>query len=174
VYPVLLYDKARESAAVAELRVPAAGEAPPVIRLTRCGAATVRLLDASGTAVAGQRPSVWFWLGDDRPAGGEGADKDPGSAAIDASRVDPRHYLPGPLTAGDGVLQLPALIPGMQYTVQFADRAGRVISSKPFRVQPGESVRLPDLVMPPDVEHAGGAEPAVEKPAKPPEATEDK
>jgi hypothetical protein len=131
------------------LTVPTADEPPPVVRLAPCGSAKVRLVDAAGKPVAGNRVQVWAWLADDHPAGPATA-AGRGCHAYAASSVDPRSYVPGPATGVDGVVRLPALVPGLQYSVRFADPAGRSIATPPFRVRAGETVRLPDVMVPPE------------------------
>jgi hypothetical protein len=150
-YPVLVLDPERELAAVTELQTPIAGETPTVVRLAPCGAAAVRLVDAVGRPVTGTRAKVWVWLPDDHPAW-------PATArvgiphAFAASSVDPRHYVLDPVTDEDGLVKLPALVPGLQYSVRFGDTAGRSVTTPPFRVTAGETVRLPDVVVPPDAQ----------------------
>jgi RNA polymerase sigma factor (sigma-70 family) len=183
VYPVLLFDAVRGLAAVAEFQIPAVqapGASPgnpsigrgPTIRLTPCGSASVRLVDATGRPLAGRRPQVEFWLADDRPASLDVKGNGPWSNAMDASWVDPRHYLPGPITDADGVLTVPTLIPGLQYHILFNDAGPKGVYAAPFRVAPGQSLRLPDLVARPDgddEEHARPPSDARSNPADDPE-----
>jgi RNA polymerase sigma factor (sigma-70 family) len=154
-YPVLLLDPARGQAAAAELQVPRAGDPLPTVRLAPCGAAEVRLTDAAGRPIAGQRPFVRVWLSYDRPAGEpESAGPNRRPVPMDPSWVDPRHYLPGPATDADGRIVLPALVPGLEYSVSFLGDDRRYFHAKPFRVAPGQVVRLPDIVSGED--EAGG------------------
>jgi hypothetical protein len=53
------------------------------------------------------------------------------------------------------VATVPALIPGLQYHVTFTDLGPRGVYTEPFRVAPGQAVRLPDLAAPPEPEDAG-------------------
>jgi RNA polymerase sigma factor (sigma-70 family) len=145
-YPVLLFDAAHALAAVAEVHVPAAGEAPPTVRLAPCGTADVRLVDAAGEPLAGHRPRVHFWLAYDRPAG-EPDDGRQRPDSIFQSWIDPSHYLPGPATDAAGTVSLPALIPGLEYKAGFMV-GGQERLTEPFRVGPGQTVRLPDVVVP--------------------------
>jgi hypothetical protein len=48
------------------------------------------------------------------------------------------------------VVNLPALVPELQYFVRFVDPAGRSTTATPFRVRAGETVRLPDVAVPSD------------------------
>jgi hypothetical protein len=173
VYPVLLLDAARGLAAVAELRAATQSGTPPAgegttVRLARCGTAAVRLVDREGRPLAGRRPGVWFWLADDRPAERDVAGNGPWSNPLDASWVDPRHYLSGPVSDADGMIALPALVPGLQYHATFADLGPRAVYTAPFRVAPGQAVRLPDVVAPPESEDEGHAKPQAEKGADAP------
>jgi hypothetical protein len=149
-YPVLFLDAASGLAGVAEVRVPAAGEPPPTVRLAPCGTAEVRLLDAAGRPLAGHRPLVRFWLGHDRPAGEPASTDDRlQPQPILPSWTDPLHYLPGPKTDADGRVILPALVPGLEYTVTF-EVGGRSYRTPGFRAAAGETVRPPDVVAKPD------------------------
>jgi hypothetical protein len=157
VYPVLLLDAAQQLATACEVQVPTDGK-PPTVRLAACGTAVVRLVDAAGRPLVGRRPFVQFWLDYDRPAG----DSDPISAGrrprtMDASWVDPRHYLPGPATDANGRVVLPDLIPGLEYCVSFPGAGSRVFSTKVFRAASGVVLELPDVVAPLDESngHAG-------------------
>jgi RNA polymerase sigma factor (sigma-70 family) len=147
-YPVLLLDSGRGLGAAVLLHVPQADEPPPTVRLTPCPTAAVRLVDAAGRPLAGRRPTVWFWLADDRPAGPILPGATLWSNPIDASWVDPRNYLTGPVTDADGVVTLPVVAPGLQYHIVFSDVGPRTVSTAPFRISSGEAVRLPDLVVP--------------------------
>jgi RNA polymerase sigma factor (sigma-70 family) len=175
VYPVLLLDAERGLAAVTELRVATTNESPPTVRLDRCGSAAVRFVEgALGRPLADRRPSVWYWLSDDRPAGTGLAGDGPWSNPIEASWVDPRHFLSGPVTDEKGVVALPGLIPGLQYQVAFSRPGSKTVYSQPFRVAPGESKKLPDIVAPSEPEISHDAEQPREKAAKQVEPREQK
>jgi RNA polymerase sigma factor (sigma-70 family) len=147
-YPVLLFDAAHALAAVAEVRVPAAGEAPLTVPLAPCGTADVRLVDSAGRPLAGHRPRVYLWLGYDRPAG-QPADDRQRPDSIFQSWIDPSHYLPGPATDAAGTASLPALIPGLEYKVGFLI-GGRERLTEPFRVAPGQTARPLVVEVPPE------------------------
>jgi hypothetical protein len=51
------------------------------------------------------------------------------------------------MTDADGIAVLPALVPGLKYYVEFAVDGRWVSRSRPFPVAPGETVRLPDMVI---------------------------
>jgi hypothetical protein len=146
-YPVLLFDAARALAAVAEVRVPGAGEAPPTIRLAPCGTAEVRLVDAADRPLAGQRPRVYLRLDCDRPAEEPASRQRPDT--IFQSWIDPSHYLPGPATDTAGTVSLPALVPGLDYKVSFLID-GRDRGTETFQVAPGQTTRPPAVVVPAD------------------------
>jgi protocatechuate 3,4-dioxygenase beta subunit len=150
-YPVMLLDAARRLGAVAELHVPDTGEAPPTVRLTACGTAKVRLVDGVGRPLPGQRPLLNVWLGHDRSS----VELDvpatrPRPAPIVASWFDTVNYGSGPSTNADGIVVLPALVPGLEYRVDFVPDGRRVYGGDPFRVAPGQEIRLPDVVWPED------------------------
>jgi RNA polymerase sigma factor (sigma-70 family) len=169
-YPVLLLDAARGLAATIEIRlgprsagttfVPVRAVASavqgPSARLELCGTATARLVGADGRPLPGHRPSVWFWIPDDRPATHEGGNG-PWSNAVDASWVDPRHYLAGPVSDADGMITLPALVPGLQYSMTFNDLGPRPVITPPFRVTSGQTLRLPDVVSTREIVEEGNA-----------------
>jgi hypothetical protein len=106
------------------------------------------LTDAAGRPVAGERTVAWFWLQDDRPAIRRPKDKGPWSNPLDASWVDPRHFLPGQVTGPDGVVTVSGLIPGLQYQLKFDDRKGQSMATIPFQVEANQMTRLPDVVLP--------------------------
>jgi RNA polymerase sigma factor (sigma-70 family) len=142
IYPVLLLDAARRLAAVADVRVPAPGEPPPVVRMAECGAARVRLVDAAGHPLAGRRPLVRVRLPLDRPAAENWSRPDP----IYASWFDPLNLLSGLVTDADGVVTIPTLVPGLEYRISFAVADRWMCGTNEFRVTPGQEVRLPDVV----------------------------
>jgi RNA polymerase sigma factor (sigma-70 family) len=160
-YPILMLDPVQGLAAYAQItpqRATAATNGPsagpkglaavPTIPLTKCGTATVRLVDADGRPLAGRRPVVWFWLPDDHPASPDGRITARYSTPIDASWIDPRNYLPGPVTDADGFVTVRALVPGLQYHVVFTELGKRSANSAPFQVTAGQSAWLPDVVLP--------------------------
>jgi RNA polymerase sigma factor (sigma-70 family) len=158
-YPVLLLDPVRRLGAVTELHVPAAGESPPTVRLAECGTAKVRLVDAVGRPLAGQQALVRALLDYDRPSVEPAAPVTrPRWAPVAASWIDTTNYLSAPMTDADGTAILPALVPGLKYYVEFVIDGRWVSRTNPFPVAPGETVRLPDVVI--DVDgnagHAGG------------------
>jgi hypothetical protein len=158
-YPVLLLDAARLLAAVTEVHLPPRGEPATTVRLTPCGTAEVRLVDADGQPLAGHRPFIHFWLGHDRPIGDpQPTDDRLRPDPIYPSWIDPLHYLPGPATDAKGLVVLPAVVPGLEYNVEFLIGERRRYRTKLFRVTPGQFVQLPEVVVPRDPEdgaHAG-------------------
>jgi hypothetical protein len=157
-YPVFLLDPARRLGAIAELHVLDSGQSPPTIRLTECGTAKVRLVDHVGRPVLGQRPLLRVWLGHDRPSELDEPATLPRPGPTTASWFDTVNYLSGPHTNADGVAVLPALVPGLEYRVDFGIDGSWVSRSRPFRVAPGQTVRLPDMVIDEDGNggHPGG------------------
>jgi RNA polymerase sigma factor (sigma-70 family) len=147
IYPVLLLDATRRMGAIAEIDLPRAADLAPTISLKPCGSATVRLVDASGRPVPGCRPLVRFGLANDRPAGE--SDRGPDAirpAQVYTSWIDALNYLPGPVTSAEGTVQLPALVAGLEYSISFIVDSRAEYRTRPFRVLPGECVRLPDVV----------------------------
>jgi hypothetical protein len=158
-YPVLLLDSVRRLGAVTDLRVFARGETPPTVRMAECGTARVRLVDAVGRPLVGHRPLVRIWIPEDTSSEDSNASKTwPRQDPIFASWFDTVNYLSGPRTDADGIAVLPTLVPGLEYRVDFVvdDRYSR---SSPFRVAPGQTVRLPDVVISDDSTggHTGGS-----------------
>ena len=146
VYPVLLLDPADRVGALVELRVPAAGEPPPVVKLLPCGSAELRAVDRAGRPRAGWRAGVSVRLGCDHPAT-LWPRECRAAGPVEASWFDPRDYLVGPATDADGRVALPALVPGAEM-VPWAEEpgGGRRWYGKGFSVAPGATLRLPDLV----------------------------
>jgi RNA polymerase sigma factor (sigma-70 family) len=182
-YPVVLLDTAKGNAAFAEFRmsdtasrVPPTGgnwRAPgPTIRLVQCGTVSVRLVDSAGRPIVGQRPIVTFWLPDDRPADLDTKGNGPWSNVIDASWVDPRHFLSGPVTDANGILTVPEIVPGLQYHISFAELGSKSVYTAPFRLAPGQSLRLPDVVAPPETNDEERAKPPSDNRGKTAEAPE--
>jgi hypothetical protein len=158
-YPVLLLDAARRLGAVTDLRVLGPGETSPTVRMAECGTARVRLVDAVGRPLVGHRPLVRVWIPDDTPSENSIASKTwPRQDPIFASWFDTVNYLSGPKTDADGIAVLPALVPGLEYRVDFAVDGRWYPRSSPFRVAPGQTVRLPDVVVNDDGNggHTGG------------------
>ena len=60
---------------------------------------------------------------------------------------DPLHYATSPLSDAEGWLTLPALIPEARYTLEYADREGVLRFTPEFRVEQGEQLQLPELVI---------------------------
>jgi len=141
VYPVLLLDPDRLVGAVTEMR---AGGDPPRVKLAPCGTAEVRLLSAGGRPMSGVTATAAVRLGCDYPAGAPPPVL-PGAIPVDQSWFDPGHHLPGPVTDAHGRVALRALVPGAEYVVRFED-GDRLHASTAFRVAPGQTVRLPDVV----------------------------
>jgi RNA polymerase sigma factor (sigma-70 family) len=146
---VYVLDPVRRLGAVAD--VTAGGPAPGGVTLVPCGRARVRLLGPGADPLAGQEVRLSLLLDRDHPAG-EGAASDPQPA----DWFDPVNYAARPVTAPDGVAELPALIPGARYTVAAGAGVTRTTSA-PFRAAPGELLTLPDLVLTdPTPEAVGG------------------
>ena len=62
--------------------------------------------------------------------------------------ADPLHYRDGRTADDNGVVRLPALVPGVPYALECYDaRTRRWRVGPEFRVKPGEVLRLPDLTV---------------------------
>jgi hypothetical protein len=143
VYPVVLLDAERLCGAVAELK---GGGAVPVVKLEPCGTAQVRLRDLLGRPRPGVPAALALALDYDRTAAW--GPKEQGAGPVEQSWFDPRNHLPAPVTGANGWVTLRALVPGANYTVRFAVGA-EVYESVSFRVEPAQTVRLPDVVIGP-------------------------
>jgi hypothetical protein len=151
-YTVLFVDPKDGWGAVAEVSPRRAAGKPISVRLARCGSAVARFVDAQGKPVAGYNPGVYVVVS-------------PWTYAMDASSLG--HLLARPTTILDGVLSadtrqvywdlrtdaegrlvLPDLIPGATYQLRWArSRKEAYRMAHAFRVRPGQTVRLPDVVM---------------------------
>src|SRR5262249_23266766 len=72
-----------------------------------------------------------------------------------AGRFDPVNYPTRPKTDAAGAAALPALIPGARYVVTVGTGQGKVEAGR-FRVEPGRTANLPDVIIP-DTAGTGGA-----------------
>jgi hypothetical protein len=112
----------------------------PVVRLAPFGSATLRFVDDKGAVVRDPTPRVSLVIRPGRHRWDPAADKGkPARLTKDANfqgiRVDPT----------TGVITALSLIPGASYVVE----TSTLRSSKPFSVQAGQKVRLPDEVLEP-------------------------
>src|SRR5262249_13644058 len=124
----------------------------PEGKLAPCGSVRVRLLDAKGQPLAGRGLRLMLLtercFSASQPPLKRQADGHY-SVCYDPRHYcyDPQHYCTGPVSDGEGWLTLPALIPAARYVLEFADVKGVLRHTPEFRVEPGEELLLPDLVI---------------------------
>jgi hypothetical protein len=144
--PVLFIDTRNQEGAVAELSgKPAQGE-PVTVRLAPCGSATARFVDSAGRPLPQSAVQLHLLV---RP----GADL---QESID-KQVQACITVPlGRLTdsscitegAQEGTLTFSCLIPGATYVVQ-ANEGNGFVRKATFKVQAGQRLMLPDIVLKP-------------------------
>ena len=154
-YPVLFLDAERRLGATAELTA-GPRERPPLVRLQPCGQASVRFVDADGRPLANQVLTPFVLLEPDIAADDEAARLGQSAQAVPhemawANPLAYRHCL-GPHTEADGCITLTDLVPGVRYGLTQWDGVyhRRVLDS--FAIRPGETLRLPDAIVPPQLE----------------------
>jgi RNA polymerase sigma factor (sigma-70 family) len=145
---VLFLDAENGQGAAADFSGKQSGGEPAVIRLSPCGSATVRFVDSQGKPLANYRPLVWalvppvevvFYPKDMMEIQSRHLRAD---GSVWLGHMDRKNYETGPVTAADGRVTLPNLIPGATYRIsQFSDM--RV----DFTVQSAKNTTVGDIVI---------------------------
>jgi hypothetical protein len=149
-YRVHFLDVASKLGAVAEVSPPKAGREPVTVRLAPCGTAVVSVRDFLDRPVRlGRRycgPHLLISPGTFRLAARE--EKVFAQGGLYAEDIEPRRYLRGVETEefdDQGRITCHYLIPGATYHLWWwVDRKGG--RHREFKVKPGESLKLPDIV----------------------------
>lgn len=148
--PVYILDPKNELGAVVEVSGQMAGDRPLEVPLAPCGSATARFVNPEGKPLADYRPGLEIVMTPGaRPFP---SPPDPESEAWWAdqdfvSNFDRLHYWDGPRTDEQGRCAFPALIPGATYHLDVFDKASSKWVDRHFRVAPGETLELPDVVI---------------------------
>lgn len=145
-YPAVVLDPERRMGAFA---VVPPGAGPSRIRLEKFGTARVRFVKSDGTPLRNFRPVLAVQLPPPGPSDRvDGlAARQPFSDWVPIHWIDPKRYPTGcDASAGDGVLTLRGLIPGVTYGL------GRVIDGRrvldhTVRVSADEDAELPDITI---------------------------
>jgi hypothetical protein len=152
--PLYFLDPKRKLGVVFSLSGKAAASEPVTVQLEACGAAQIRVVDPDGKPVAGALPSrtVVMVVTPGPPysvskdhAGLVNADE------ADVSQIDTVNYATELTTDVQGRLMLPVMVPGASY--RFIDWSVAVRGAsgpqvrKEFRVKPGETLDLGDIVI---------------------------
>jgi RNA polymerase sigma factor (sigma-70 family) len=152
IYQVLFLDAERRLGAVAELTADPR-QPPAVVPLQACGQATVRFVDANGRPLANQVLTPFVLLEPDIPAGDEAARTRRSAEAVphETAWADPLAYSHclGPHTEADGRITLTGLVPGVRYGLTQWDGVHHRRVTDLFTIRPGETLRLPDVMVPP-------------------------
>jgi RNA polymerase sigma factor (sigma-70 family) len=144
-YPLHFLDTKRNLGAVVELQGKQAGSEPVTVRLSPCGSARARFLDAGGKPLADYGPLVWLLL----PPGPHPVPKSlPGRVELLRQRMDaliegrvvPEPEMKVPATDATGHVTLPGLIPGAKYRLLLDGGKAR-----DFTVPSGETLDLGEL-----------------------------
>ncbi len=141
-YRLFLLDAQNQWGTVAQLSGQQADQERLTIGLVPCGSAVVRVVGTDAKPVA-DTPLSLVLVAIPAPAHGLFGlgRKELSSDIIWASDLDPAHYGNDLRTDAQGRCTLPALIPGATYRIQ----AQEVVQE--FTVQPGQTLRLRDLVI---------------------------
>jgi RNA polymerase sigma factor (sigma-70 family) len=144
-YPLHFLDARRNLGAVVELPGKKAGGEPVTVRLSPCGSARARFVDAKGKPLADYRPLVWLLL----PPGPHPVPKRLPERvellrqrmdALIEGRVAPEPEMKVPATDAAGRVTLTGLIPGATYRLLLDGGKAR-----DFTVRPGETLDLGEL-----------------------------
>ena len=150
---VYFFEPRREFGATAHLSGESAAGGPVTVRLEPCGTAKARLVDPGGKPVEKYTNPFMFQM---VIASGifalhsqeKGDHLAPEQELL--GRIDPAHYVNGPVSDAQGRIALPALIPGATYRLYdrtaIADAASPRIR-KEFTVKPGETLDLGDILI---------------------------
>jgi hypothetical protein len=125
-----------------------AGAEPVTVRLSACGSATARFVDARGKPLADYRPLLWLSLPAEPYSSARELEEMKGGVHLStdtvwAGHADPQHYGSGPKTDAEGRITLPNLIPGATYRVARFDGSDRII-----RAEAGKTLNLGDVTIP--------------------------
>ncbi|HMF11781.1 MAG TPA: hypothetical protein VKE94_05725, partial [Gemmataceae bacterium] len=140
-YPVYFLDPKNRMGALVEIA--GKGDEPVTVKLAPCGSAEVRFLDADGIPRPNYRPNP-FGLQllvqpnlpvHVTPAGLRVSEND----MIWIAALDPLNHDQAPTADAQGLLTLPALIPGAKYRI--SERG----VEKEFVIESGKTVKLPDI-----------------------------
>jgi hypothetical protein len=118
----------------------------PVVQLAECGQIRFRVVGTDGQPRAGQEVSVSLLVDRDRSAS-EPALADPIADAQPVEWFDPVNYPTRPKTNAEGVVELPALIPGARYAISVGSGSNKVVVGR-FLIEVGKTVTLPDVILP--------------------------
>jgi hypothetical protein len=145
--PFYFLDAKNELGATVEISGKSADAAPLVVHLQPCGKAVARFVDPEGKPHAKQSPAATFVLSPERiGAAGKHAPEVWADAEF-MNYVDLEHYGRNQLTDDDGRFTFVALIPVATYKVALFNKTSSW-DAKDFSVKSGETLQLPDIVIP--------------------------
>jgi hypothetical protein len=146
--PVYFLDPKNELGATVPISGKSAADQPLLVRLSPCGKALARFVDPAGKPRVKYEPNLQIvvtpgpFRGDLRRARKE-LNSDQGFVA----NFDRQHYWHGLVTDEDGRCTFPALIPGATYRILIFRTPGEW-GEQDFTVKSGETLQLPDIVIP--------------------------
>jgi RNA polymerase sigma factor (sigma-70 family) len=152
--PVHFFEPKRKLGVTVRFSGTSTTRGPITVRLEPCGTARARLVDPQGKPVARSRDTYGSHMtmiavtpGPHRLTQG-GAEQALLAADLDSlARIDPVHYGKELVSDDNGVLNLPALIPGATYRIYddtLSESTGPRLR-KEFTVKPGETLDLGDI-----------------------------
>jgi hypothetical protein len=133
-YRVIFFDAKNQQGAVVEIPGKKSGGEPLTVRLAPCGTAKARLIGPGGEPLRNRWVKLELIV---TPGGNEVDPKQMHADAANVSNLDWLHYGLGPRSDGQGLLTLPALIPGAAYRF--------TASAKEFTIEPGKTVDWGDI-----------------------------
>jgi RNA polymerase sigma factor (sigma-70 family) len=147
-YPVFFLEPKNKQGVIANLSGKQAAAGPVTVRLSPCGSAVVRFVDARGKPVVGLSNfafQIQIRLGVsqfDRTALAKGLVMESTEFVGNWDRLN---YWDGPATDGQGQVTLPALIPGAKYAIPASNVGSKINPPQYFQVEAGQTLKLPDI-----------------------------
>jgi RNA polymerase sigma factor (sigma-70 family) len=147
--PVYFLDPHHKLGATANLSGKSAANRPVTVQLQPCGTAKARLVDTSGTPLAGRRGSGLIAMvvtPGPYPVPPRANETRLLADVATLSGIDSVNYADGPMSDASGKIAFPALVPGATYRRNPYGTKGTPLSDE-FTVQPGETLDLGDIVI---------------------------
>ena len=146
--PFYFLDPQHETGATVAISGKSADQGPLVVHLQPCGKAVARFVDRQGKPKVKYRPGLQILVSPGPFRGDRKRNKKEVSSDQDfVANFDREHYWDEPVTDEEGRCTFPALIPGATYRIDLMNKLGDW-DERDFSVKSGETLRLPDIVVP--------------------------